>query len=121
MLLRIQSEGIHVDTSLRASSVVPVRLQLVEVLAGTLTDSITGVELNLGGTRGTVDRTGSARTIGEVQPVVGRGSRVQLQGPDQFLTRVGEVQLLSHGRVVERFGTQELQLLYKIFVWVATE
>jgi hypothetical protein len=49
VLLGPQSEGIHVDTSVRSLSVVLVRLNKVEVSAFTLRETILAVKLELSG------------------------------------------------------------------------
>jgi hypothetical protein len=48
VLLWLECEGIHVDTWLRSSAVVLVRLNAVEVSSLALCESVLAVELELG-------------------------------------------------------------------------
>ncbi len=146
MLLRLEGEGVHVDTNGRDVGVVLVRLHQVEVLALTLRETIVTVELDLGGYNGvltgfTDGADGISRAIIPVRVVEGLvtrdgrttdsdrtrraieagiiaavNERVTLDNPHEFLGGVVEVHLDLVGRRSDGFTTSELELLDEVLV-----
>ncbi len=139
MLLRLQGEGVHVDTHGRDVGVVLVRLYQVEVLALALGEPIVTVQLDLGshhrvlaghalhashGVTGL--QHGAIEPIGVVErllalPRVDGGliaghEGVALHNPHEFLGRVVEVQFDLVGAAGHALGTSELQLLNQVLV-----
>ena len=114
-VLRLEGEGIHVDTRRRGRGVVLVGLHEVEVAALTLRETILAVELDLG------DRRGVAKSGIRVAPrSVGLGGAVIVAGvldnPDELLARVVEGELDLVGRGSHRLRARELQLLNEVLV-----
>ena len=139
VLLRLEGEGIHVDTHGRDVGVVLVRLHQVEVATLTLVESIVTVELDLGShdrivTSHAFDTgDGVARLQhGTVPPVrvveglltlerlddgiIAADKGITLDNPDKLLARVVEVQLDLVGGAGDGLGTSELQLLDQVLV-----
>ena len=139
VLLRLQGEGVHVDTDSGDVGVVLVRLDKVEVLALTLREAIVAVQLNLGGNHGVL--AGQALHTGDgvtglknsaVKPVrvvegllalpgasdgiITRHEAVALDNPHKLLTGVVEVQLDLVRAGGDRLTTSELQLLNQVLV-----
>jgi len=139
VLLRLQGEGVHIDTNSGDVGVVLVRLDQVEVLALALIKSIVAVELDLGSHNRVVARqalnTGHGvarlqhRAIPPIGVVVallalvgvdgGIGAvyeRITLNNPHELLARVVEVHLDLVGRGGHRLTAGELELLNQVLV-----
>ncbi len=139
MLLRRQSERVHVDAHRGDVGVVLEGLHQVEVVAVAHLEAVVAVQLEKRGHDGVVARhalhTGHRVTrlqhravppIGEVERllalpgvhhrVVARHERVALHNPDELLTGVVEVQLQLVGRGRDRLTTRELQGLNQVLV-----
>ena len=139
VLLRLESEGVDVDTNGRDVGVVLVRLDFVEVATLTDLEAIVTVELDEGSdTRVATSHTFNASDgvtrlknravppIGEVEGlltlpgedgrIVAGNEGVALHNPDEFLTRVVEVELELVGRGSDRFTTSELENIDEVFV-----
>ena len=139
MLLRGQSEGVHVDTHGRHVGVVLVGLHLVEIAALAHGEAIVSVQLEEGSHHGVlaghalhasqgVARLGHGPVppIGVVERllalpgvdhvVVARHVGVALYHPHQLLARVVEVQLQLVGGGVDGLGTSELQHLDQVLM-----
>jgi hypothetical protein len=139
VLLWLESKGVYVDTYCWDVSVVLVRLDFVEITTFTDGETIVTVELE----EGSYDRVLTSHTfntgdgvtrfedraipeIREVErllslPFVDDGVRagdegVTLDDPDEFLTRVVEVELDLVGRRSYRFTASELEGLNEVFV-----
>jgi hypothetical protein len=138
-LFRLESEGVDVDTDGRDVGVVLVRLDFVEVATFTDLETIVAVELDEGGdTRvltshtfntsdgvtGLEDR--AVPPIGEVEGlltlpgedgrIVASHEGVTLDNPDEFLTRVVEVELELVGGRRDRLTTSELENIDQVLV-----
>ena len=130
-MFRLESEGVDVDTNRRDVGVVLVRLYFVEVATLTDLETIVTVELdqrsdtrvatshtfNTGdGVTGFQDRAvppvreveGLLSFPGEDGSIVASNEGVTLDNPDEFLTRVVEVEFEFVGRRSDRFTTSEL-------------
>ena len=139
MLLRVQGEGVDVDTSGRDVGVVLVRLDLVEVAALTLLETVVTVELDLGNdgrvlAGHTLDTSDGVtrledRAIPPVRvveglltvPLVEDGiitgdERITLDNPDELLNRVVVVELELVGGRGDRLATGELEDLNEVLV-----
>ncbi len=139
MLLRVQGERIHVDTGGRDVGVVLVRLDLVEVAALTLLETIVTVELDLGHNSGVLTghtlNTGNGVTRlkdGAIPPVrvveglltlprvdngiITRDEGITLDNPDELLDRVVVVELELVGRGGDRLAASELEDLNEVLV-----
>ncbi len=139
MVLRLQGEGVDVDTNGRDVGVVLVRLDQVEVLALTLGESVMAVELDLGendrvlagealntgdGVTGLQD--GAVKPVGVVERlltlpgvddvVIAAQEAVALDNPHKLLTGVIEVELELVGAGGDGLGTSELELLNEVLV-----
>ena len=138
-MFRLESKGVHVDTNSRDVGVVLVRLYPVEVVTITDLETIVTVELEETsdgriftshtfntGYRVTRFEDGSVPPIGVVERlltfprvddvVIARHERITLDNPDEFLTRVVEVQLELVGGRGDRFTTSELEYINEVFV-----
>jgi hypothetical protein len=88
MLLGPQSEGIHIDTSVRSLSVVLVRLDKVEVSAFTLRETILAVKLELSGDNGVLTPAVEIkRSLREDESAGIRNTRVLEVGTRLTITR----------------------------------
>ena len=139
MLLRLQSEGVDVDTDSGDVGVVLVRLDPVEVVAITDSEAIVAVELDQGSDYRVVTshalNTGDGVTRledGAVPPVrvvkgllalpevddrvIARDERVALDNPDELLARVVEVELDLVGRGGDGLATSELEGIDQVLV-----
>ena len=139
MLLRLQSEGVDVDTDSGDVGVVLVRLDPVEVVAITDSEAIVAVELDEGSDYRVVTshtlNTGDGVTgleDGAVPPVavverllalpgvddgvVAADERVALYNPDELLARVVEVELDLVGRGGDGLAASELEGVNQVLV-----
>ena len=139
VLLRLQSKGIHVDTSGGDVGVVLVGLHLVEIATLADLEPVVAVELQQSRNARVLARHalhtsdgvarlqhGAVPPIGEVERllalpgvhhrVVARHEGITLHNPHKLLARVVEVQLELVGRAGDRLGTSELQSLNQILV-----
>jgi hypothetical protein len=139
VLFGLESERVHVDTSGRDVGVVLVRLDPVEVVSVTDSESVVAVELDECGdnrvvtghtfhTGYTVTRFqhGAVPPVGEVEGlltlpgvddgVIARHEGIALDDPDEFLTRVVEVQLDLVGGRSDGFTSSELEGIDQVFV-----
>jgi hypothetical protein len=139
VLFRLESEGVDVDTNGRNVGVVLVRLNFVEVATLADLETIVTVELDQGGdTRVLTGHTFNTsdgvtrleyRAVPPVREVerlltlpredgsiVAGNEGVTLDNPDEFLTRVVEVELELVGRGSDRFTTSELENINEVFV-----
>ena len=139
VLLRLQGEGVHVDTDSGDVGVVLVRLDKVEVLALTLGEAIVAVQLDLGSHDGVL--AGQALHAGDgvarlqnraVKPVgvveglltlpgaddgiIAGHEAVALDNPHKLLDGVVEVQLDLVRAGGDGLTTSELQLLNQVLV-----
>jgi hypothetical protein len=116
MLFRVESKGVHVDTSGRASSVMLIRLNNVEVGSITNRESVLSVKLELSRCKTVITNvflTGGVGRVGVISPsvLVSSNVRVELENPDKFLTRVVKSKLGLDSGVAVRFSSGELELL----------
>ncbi len=139
MLLRVQGEGVHVDTDGRHVGVVLVRLHLVEVAALTLLETIVAVELDLGHDgrvlAGHALNTGDGVTrledraippVGVVEGllalpgvddgVIARHEGIALHNPDELLDGVVVVELELVGARGDGLTAGELENLNEVLV-----
>ncbi len=139
MLLRVQGEGVHVDTDGRHVGVVLVRLHLVEVAALTLLETIVAVELDLGHDgrvlAGHALNTGDGVTrledraippVGVVEGllalpgvddgVIARHEGIALDNPDELLDGVVVVELELVGARGDGLTAGELENLNEVLV-----
>jgi len=139
VLLRGQSEGVHVDTNGRHVGVVLVGLHLVEIATLAHSESVVAVQLDQGSHHGVhashalhashgVARlqAGAVPPIGVVEwlltlpwvdhSVVAGHERIALHHPDQLLARVVEVQLQLVAGGVDGLGASVLQGLDQVLV-----
>jgi len=120
VLFGLQSKRVHVDTRGRASGVVEVGLQHVEVSSLSSSNTVMSIELNLCVNQWVVTRVGgrSITVVSEVNPTVVSSNDVgiRLDNPNNFFSWVAEVQLLTNTRVTVGFGPVALELLDEIFV-----
>ena len=139
MLLRLQSERVHVDTDSGDVGVVLERLDPVEVVAVANLEAVVAVELQQGRDRGVLAshafHAGDGVTRlqdGAVPPVrvverllalprvddgvVARHVRVALDNPHQLLARVVEVQLQLVGRRGDGLTASELEDVNQVLV-----
>jgi hypothetical protein len=139
VLLRLESEGVDVDTNGRDVGVVLVRLDLVEVATLTNLEAIVAVELEessddrvfTGHTLNTSDGVtrledravppvreveGLLTLPGVDDGVIAGDERVTLDNPNKFLTRVVEVQLELVGRRGDGLTASELEGLNEVLV-----
>jgi hypothetical protein len=139
VLLRLESEGVDVNTNARNVGVVLVRLDQVEVRAFTDLEAIVAVELE----EGSNDRVASSHTfnasdgvtrlearavppvrvvegllaeVGVDDSVIAGDIGVALDDPDEFLTRVVEVEFELVGAGGDGFATRELEYINEVFV-----
>ena len=114
-VLRLEGEGVDVDTRGRCVAVVLVRLDEVEVAALTLRETVLAVELDLGDGHGVAElRVAVApRGVGEREAVVVAGV---LDDPDELLTGVVEGELDLVGGGCDRLRARELELLNQVLV-----
>jgi hypothetical protein len=139
VLLRGESERVHVDTDGRDVGVVLVRLDLVEVAALTNGETIVTVELD----EGSDDRVATGHTLhagdgvarledravppvreveglltlpGEGDEGIAGDERVTLDNPDELLTRVVEVELELVGRRRDGLTASELEDVDEVLV-----
>ena len=138
-MLRLEREGVYVDTSRGDIGVVLVRLDPVEVVAVTDSESVVAVELDERGDDGVVARHalntghtvtrlqhGAVPPVGEVEGllalpgvddrVVARHEGVALDNPDELLARVVEVELDLVGRGRDGLAASELEGVDQVFV-----
>jgi hypothetical protein len=139
VLFRLECKGVHVDTNSWDVGVVLVRLHPVEVVTITDSESVVAVELDQGGDdrvlTGHTFNTGYGVTrfqdgaVPEVRVVEGllafpgvddgviaRHEGITLDNPDEFLTRVVEVQLDLVGGRSDGFTSSELEGVNQVFV-----
>jgi len=139
VLLRLQSEGVDVDTDSGDVGVVLVRLDPVEVVAVTYGESVVAVQLDEGRDYRVVTshtlNTGDGVTgleDGAVPPVavverllalpgvddgvVAADERVALYNPDELLARVVEVELDLVGRGGDGLAASELEGVDQVLV-----
>ena len=139
MLLRLESEGVDVDTNSGDVGVVLVRLYPVEVVAVAHREAVVAVELDEGSYYRVVTshtlNTGYAVTRledGAVPPVrvverllalpgvddrvIARHEAVTLDNPDELLARVVEVELDLVGRGRDALTTRELERVDQVLV-----
>ena len=139
MLLRLESKAVYVDTRGGAVGVVLVRLDQVEVVTLTNSETIVTVQLDQGSNSGVVTshalytsdgvtrlQYGAVPPIGVVKGllslpgvddgVIAAVERVTLNNPDEFLTGVVEVQLDLVGGGGDGLATSELQCLNQVLV-----
>jgi hypothetical protein len=116
MLFRVESKGVHVDTGSRASSVMLIRLNNVEVSSITYGESVLSVELELSRCKTVTTNIFLISSVGRVSVIspsvlVSSNVRVELENPDKFLARVVKSKLRLNSRVAVRFSSSELELL----------
>ena len=138
-MFRLECKGVHVDTNSWDVGVVLVRLHPVEVVTITDSESVVAVELD----QGSDDRVLTCHTFntgygvtrfqdgavpeirvvegllslpGVDDGVIARHEGIALDNPDEFLTRVVEVQLDLVGGRADGFITGELELFDEVFV-----
>ena len=139
MLLRLEGEGVHVDTNRRDVGVVLVGLDQVEVATLTLVEAIVAVELDLGrddrivtghalDTRDGVPRleNGAVPPVGVVEGlltleglddgIIAADEGITLNNPDELLARVVEVELDLVGGRRDGLRTRKLELLDEVLV-----
>ena len=127
VFLRLEREGVHVDTDSRGTSVVLVRLHAVEVATLALRETVLAVELELGDFHGVLARALDTRLEDDLgQQVVGGcsedflalvGARVQPRGTAQRRTEgqtdTGQVRTgrtancVGHNTATELLGTAD--------------
>ncbi len=139
MTLRLESEGVHVDTNSGDVGVVLVRLHKVEVSTLTHLETVVAVELeessdyrvlaghtlnaSHGVTRleaGTIPPVrvveGLLALVGADNRVIARHERITLDNPDELLHGVVEVELELVGRGGDRLTTSELENINEVLV-----
>jgi hypothetical protein len=139
VLLRVQGEGVHVNTHRRDVGVVLVGLHLVEVAALTHLEAVVAVQLQQSrhgriatshalhaGDGETRLQHGAVPPVREVEgllalpgvhdSVIARHEGIALHNPHQLLARVVEVQLQLVGAGSNRLTTGELQGLNQVLV-----
>lgn len=139
MLLRVEREGVHVDTNGRDVGVVLVRLDLVEIAALAQREAVVAVQLDQRGDYRVLARHalnaghGVARLHhaaippvrvverllalpGSDHSVVAAGERITLYNPHELFARVVEVQLDLVGAGVDGLAARELQSLDQVLV-----
>jgi hypothetical protein len=139
VLLRLEREGVHVDTNSRDVGVVLVRLDPVEVVAIAHLESIMAVELEESGD----DRVLTSHTFyasngvtrfehGAIPPVreverlltlpevddsiIARHEGIALHNPDELFAGVVEVELELVGRRGDGFAASELENIDEVLV-----
>jgi hypothetical protein len=139
VLLRLESEGVDVNTNARDVGVVLVRLDKVKVRAFTDLETIVAVELE----ESRDDRVASSHAldagdgvarlearavppvrvvegllaeVGVDDGVIARDIGVALDNPDKFLTRVVEVEFELVGARGDGFATRELEDIDEVLV-----
>ena len=138
MVLRVEGEGVDVDTNGGDVGVVLEGLDQVEVLALTLRETVVAVQLDLGNNRGVLagktlnSGDGVARLkSGAVEPVrvverllalvnihgaIAGNEGVALDNPDELLARVVEGHLDLVERGSDRLVASELELLNEVLM-----
>ena len=139
VVLRLEGEGVDVDTDRRAVGVVLVRLDQVEVLALTDGEAVVAVELDERRddrvlARHALDARDGVATVEDraVPPVgvverllalpgvdnriVAADERITLDNPDELLTRVVEVELELVGGARDGLTARELEALDEVLV-----
>ncbi len=139
MTLRLESEGVDVDTNSGDVGVVLVRLDKVEVSTLTHLETVVAVELeessdyrvlaghtlnaSHGVTRleaGTIPPVrvveGLLTLVGADNRVITRHERITLDNPDELLNGVVEVELELVGRGGDRLATSELENIDEVLV-----
>ena len=139
VLFRLESKGVHVDTDRRDVGVVLVRLDFVEVATFTDLETIVAVELDERGDTRVLARhafhasdgvTGlkyrAVPPIGEVEGLLtlpgeddgifAGNEGVALDNPDEFLTRVVEVELELVGGRSDGLTASELENIDEVLV-----
>ena len=139
MVLRLQGEGVHVDTNGGDVGVVLEGLHQVEVASITLREPVVAVELDLGCHDGVLAgkalntghgvarlQNGAVPPVGVVKGllslpgsndgVIARHEGITLHNPHKLLARVVEVQADLVGTGGHRLATGELELLDQVLV-----
>ena len=135
MLLRLEGEGVHIDTNVgRHVLVVLERLDKVEVGSHALSETILSVKLELSRDDGVGSGAWGTSSVatssadgssghGVVSPVVGttRDVGIALHNPNQFLNWMIEVKAKVGGVTGDGLITSELKLLNEVLVGQLSE